>query len=311
MAVERYGYQPAPLSAFLGPRYWPIWLGLGFLRLGLVVPRRLWAAIGASLGDLYFLLNAKRRRVARLNIKWCFPALSVAAQRRLVRRHFRVAMQSALDVGWLWWAPERRLLAFARVVGIEHYHAAVARGQRVILVTCHCVGIELGAVIAHYFPLVAPFKPTRNALINRYITAGRLRFGGSLFTRDQGLRPVVRGLKSGSGLYYLPDEDLGLDDAVFAPFFGVSAATLTTVGRLAQLTGAAVLPYIPQRRADGRGYDLVIYPALTNFPGGDVVQDATLVNRAIEDGLRAIPEQYLWTFKRFKTRPDGAPSPYG
>lgn len=303
-------YRPAPLHRFLTPKYWPTWLGLAFLRLGLFLPRRLWAAIGARLGDLYYALNRKRRQVARLNIQLAFPGLSAERQAALVRRHFRVAFQSALDVGWLWWAPESRLLQFAQVTGIEHYRDAVASGRRVVLLAFHCVALELGAVIAHYFPLMGLFKPTRNALVNRYITAGRLRFGGSLFARTQGLRPIIRGLRAGSGFYYLPDEDLGLNDAVFAPFFGVPAATLITVGRLAEMTNAAVLPYFPRRRADGRGYDLIIAPALQNFPTGDTVRDATAVNSAIEDCIRATPEQYLWTFKRFKTRPEGAPSPY-
>lgn len=303
-------YRPAPLRRFLAPQYWPVWLGLGFLRLGLFFPRPLWAALGAGLGDLYYVFNRKRRRIARKNIQLSFPHLSATEQRALLRRHFRVAFQSALDVGWLWWAPEARLLDFARVTGIEHYRRAVASGKRVVLLAFHCVALEFGAAIAHYFPLLALFKPTRNALVNRYITAGRLRFGGSMFVRSQGLRPIVRGLRAGAGFYYLPDEDLGLDDAVFAPFFGVPAATLITVGRLAKLTDAVVLPYFPQRRADGRGYDLIVSPPLKDFPTGDAVQDATTVNRAIEDGVRTAPEQYLWTFKRFKTRPNGTPPVY-
>lgn len=303
-------YRPPFQRSFFLPRYWPAWLALGLLRLGMFLPRRVWAFIGARLGDLYYHANAKRRAIARINIDLCFPELSAAERHAVVRAHFRTAMQCLLDVGWLWWASPERFKAFVQISGLEHYRAQVERGRSIILMTCHCVALEMGAVISLYYPQAAPLKPVRNALANWFIVYGRGRFGARLFTRDQGLRPLVRALQQGLSLYYLPDEDLGTKDSVFVPFFGVPAATLTTVGRLARLGNAAVLPYFMRRRKDGRGYEVVIKPALDNFPTDDPVADATRMNQALEEGIREAPEQYLWTFKRFKSRPGNAPSPY-
>ena len=303
-------YRPRLRPAFFLPQQWPLWLALGVLRLGVYLPRRLWSGLGAGLGVLYYGLNRKRRRIARANIDLCFPELTPAARGRLLRAHFRVAVQSALDLGWLWWGSERRLAQFVRMDGLEHYRAAVTAGRRVILLTCHSVALEMGGVISRYYPQVAIFKQTRNPVINWLIARGRMRFNAQLYTRAQGIRPVVRAIQRGASFYYLPDEDLGLDNAVFAPFFGTPAATLTTVGRIARLCDAAVLPFFVRRRADGRGYDVEIKAALAGFPSDNAARDAATVNLELERGIRAAPAQYMWTFKRFKTRPPGMPSPY-
>lgn len=308
--AQHQPYRPRFERAFLGPRYWPAWVALGLLRLSLLVPRGLWGWFGARVGDLYYRGNAKRRTIARINIDLCFPELSAAERERLVRAHFRAAAQSLLDVGWLWWGTPKQLDEYVRVVGLEHYRAQAERGRNIILMTCHSVALEMGAVISRYYPQVAPLKPIRNPLANWLIVRGRARFGAQLYTRAQGMRPLLRGMQQGLALYYLPDEDLGLTASVFAPFFGVPAATLTTLGRLARLGDAVVIPYFPRRRRDGRGYEVVIKPALEDFPSGDEVADAARMNRVLEAGIREAPEQYLWTFKRFKSRPDHAPSPY-
>ena len=304
-------YRPAFSWHFLRPRYWPSWCGLALLWLGIYAPRPLWNGLGAGLGDLYYWLNRKRRCIAMANIERCFPELTPLARQQLVRAHFRVAVQSALDLGWLWWASRARLQRHIQFSGIEHYAAAVARGQRIILLTCHTAGMEMGALISLHYPQIAIFKPVKNPLINWLLARGRARFGAALFVRKNALRHILRAFTPATGLYYLPDEDLGGSDSVFAPFFGEPAATLATLGRIAQHSGAtAVLPYFPRRRADGRGYELVIKPPLQDFPSGDKVADAHRMNGALEQGIREAPAQYLWTFKRFKNRPAGAPSLY-
>lgn len=304
-------YAPTFDRTFLAPRYWPAWLGLALLRLGALLPRWLWAALGGLGGELYYRLSRKRRRIALINLGLCFPELSARARRALARRHFRVLMQSVLDFGWVWWSSPRGLDARVQVVGREHYERARSGGGNVILLTGHIAALEVGAmVVARWQRYVGLIKPVRNRLVDWVMTRARTRFGGDLFLRSQGIRPIVRAIKRGSGFYYLPDEDLGPKDSVFVPFFGVPAATLSTLGRLAAMTDAVVVPCFTRLLPWGRGYEMVFYPPLLDLPTGDPVADAVQMNAALERAIRDMPEQYMWTYKRFKTRPDGSPSLY-
>ncbi|TAM46467.1 MAG: lipid A biosynthesis acyltransferase [Gammaproteobacteria bacterium] len=293
------------------PRWWPSWLLLLFLRLSALLPLRASRLLGATLGLLIYALNAKRRHIARVNLKLCFPDKSDAERADLLRRHFMVKGQSYLDTGFLAWASLRRIRRATHIRGLEHLRAARQRGRNVILLAPHFLGMNFAAsVLAREHAEFSMMKLQRNAVVNWLLNKGRMRFGLKLLARTQGLRPVVRTLKEGLAFYYLPDEDFGPRHSVFAPFFGVPTATLTTLGRLAELTDAAVIPCFVRLLPRGRGYEIMLKPPLANYPRGDKQDDAACMNRALEDGIRTHPEQYMWTFKLFKTRPHGAPAPY-
>ena len=294
----------------IAPRYWPTWLWLLCLRFTALLPLAWSRALGAGLGWLMMVTNKKRRRIARINLEMCFPKLSLREREHLLRRHFIVSGQSYFDLAYLAWASERRILRKTHIRGLEHYHDL--RGRNIILLAPHCVGMNFGgSVIARSRAQFSMVKLQGNPLVNWLLNRGRMRFGCFLLARQQGLRPVVRGLKQGLAFYYLPDEDFGQRQSVFAPFFGVPTATLTTLGRLAQLTNALVVPCFTRLLPGGRGYEVILKPPLEDFPNGDRTRDAARMNAVIEEGLRPMPEQYLWTFKLFKTRPGQAPSPYG
>jgi KDO2-lipid IV(A) lauroyltransferase len=140
------------------------------------------------------------------------------------------------------------------------------------------------------------------------MTRGRSRFHGTMLLRNEGLRPAVRWLRDGGAFYFLPDMDLGARDALFVPFFGVSAATVTSVARLARLTGAVVVPLVT--RMTDRGYVGVFHPGWTDYPVDDLDAATRQMNVFIEARVLDMPEQYLWTHRRFKTRPPGEASPY-
>ncbi len=268
-------------------------------------------AFGTLLGLLLWLGNAKRRHIAQVNLALCFPQLTARHRARLLRRHYYAAGRAYVDLGYLVWAPAARIRRKVRVRGLEHYRAPAAVGRNIILLVPHCVGVNFGgAAIATYHPIFSMFKPARHPLANWLLNRARMRFGAKLIARHQGLRPVVRALKTGMAFYYLPDEDFGPRHSVFAPFFGVPAATLTTLGRLARTTNAVVVPCFTRLLPGGKGYEVIFRSALEGFPSGDEEADAARMNRALEEGIRLAPEQYLWTFKLFKTRPHGAPSPY-
>ena len=279
------------------------------LRILALLPLRVSRAVGSGLGFLLYATNAKRRRIARTNLKLCFPEATGTARQRLLRRHFRLAGQAYVDVGFLAWAGERRFRRAIRLQGIEHLDAARAAGRRIILLAPHCVGMNVGGIaVARHQSVFSMVKRQRNPLVNWVLNKARARYGSPLINREQGLRPAVRALTQNQSFYYLPDEDLGPKHSVFAPFFGIPTATLDTLGRLARLTDAAVVPCFT-RLVPG-GYDVHLTPPLAPFPENDPVADAAHMNRAIEAEIRAVPEQYMWTFKIFKTRPGGAAPPY-
>jgi lauroyl/myristoyl acyltransferase len=143
-----------------------------------------------------------------------------------------------------------------------------------------------------------------------FMAKGRTRFQGILFRREEGMRPVIRAIRKGHAFYYLPDEDLGPENSIFVPFFGVQTATIDALSRLAKVSGAAVLPFVTVYNPETGNYVARISPPLENFPSGDTVADTARMNGELEKVIRISPEQYMWSMRIFQTRPDGASPPY-
>lgn len=300
---------PFPFRTALLPKRWGTLTALVLLMVLARLPLGVSRALGAGLGAVMYRVNAKRRRIAHVNVDLCFPELPPAERASLVRRHFRIAGQAYLDLGFLAWAGERRFRKAVHLLGYEHLQAALAAGRPVILLAPHCVGMNVGGIaVAGRAATFSMYKPQRDPVVDWLLHKTRSRYASPLVPRERGLRPVLRGLAQGLIFYYLPDEDLGPKHSVFAPFFGVEAATLPTLGRLATAADAVVIPCYT-RLVPG-GYEVHLEPPLAGFPVGDSVADATRMNAEIEGALRLMPEQYLWTFKLFKTRPPGVASPY-
>jgi len=283
-------------------------LVLLFMRLIHRLPVPLLRGGGAALGVALYLLALPRRRVAYANIRACFPELDAAAQTRLVRATFIRFTQSVLDRAVLWHGSQARLRDFVRIEGEEHLQACL--GKPLIILAPHFAGMEAGGTrLSMDRHMMTLFANQKNPLFNRALYAGRSRFNNAVvISRQDGVRKAVRELAKGTPFYYLPDMDLGPRDAIFVPFFGVPAATVTAVSRLARLTGAAILPCVT--RMSENGYTTTLLPAWENFPGADVEADTRRMNAFIETQVRAMPAQYHWLHKRFKTRPPGAASFY-
>jgi KDO2-lipid IV(A) lauroyltransferase len=285
-------------------------LALGLLWLLHFLPLRALAAIGSALGTLLYWVGRERRRVALTNLGLCFPELDAMARTAVAKRHFRSLARTLLERGILWWASAERIRRVVRVEGEECWRALADRP--VIVLMPHFVGFEMGAFrFGMDRPVASMYSRQRSAAFDAAFLRGRLRFKtATLFSRQDGVRPVVRALRAGLPLIYLPDMDFGPRDAVFVPFCGVQAATITGVGRLAAISGAAVVPCVTRQLPAGEGYVMRFYPAWDDFPSADSLADARRMNAFIEERVREMPEQYYWVHKRFKTRPGGEPSPY-
>ncbi len=280
-------------------------LGLLFVWLVHFLPLSVMAPIGQGLGMLLYWLGSERRRVARINLRLCFPEMPDSEREALVRRHFRAFGRSVVERGILWWSSKNRIQKLVSIEGKENWLAV--KDKPVIWLAPHFVGLDMGGVrLTSEFPLVSMYSNQKNPVFNKVLYRSRTRFGTTrLASRQDGIRPIVKGLKEGLPFYYLPDMDYGRRDAVFVPFFGVQAATITGLSRLSKMTGAAVVPCVTRQLPGGKGYVMKFYPAWENFPGESVEQDTRRMNAFIEACVREMPEQYFWLHKRFKTRPEG------
>lgn len=304
-------YRPRFSAHFFSPRYWLTWFMLAILGLCVLLPRSVSAFIGARLGDLYRGFSKKRRNVVEVNLRLCFPELSAEERDQLSRSHFRIYGQSLLDMGLVWWARKKFLNRYIKVKGLEHYRAALESGRSVILLTGHFSALDIaGPAISRHYPQVGLVKPINNSVLDFLMARGRQRFHGKVYLRDKGMRSIIKAINAGYGFYYLPDEDFGPDKSIFVPFLATESATITALGKLARITNAAVLPTSARRVSAKEGYHIEIHPAMDGFPGDDPVVDAERMNAELAKMVAEAPEQYMWTFKFFRTRPGGEASPY-
>lgn len=301
----------APFEArFLAPRFWPIWLAVGLLWLLSFTPGFRYR-LSRWLGRRLQYGNSKRREIVQTNLAWSLPDLDEEQRAKVEADFYRIMVRSMLDMGIFWLRSEAMVRRHLAIEGGEELIVAIEAGRSVEVVTCHSVSVDRGglAIVVDH-PLQSFANPVRNPLLDWLVGRGRVRFGGMVTSRTVGFRPVVKALKAGYPLYIIPDEDLGPEASVFAPFFGVPRATLTTPARLARLGKAEVFPAITLFDEKSGRYVLHVFPRLENFPSGDDVADATRLNAVIEQMVRTDPAQYLWSMRIFQTLPDGSPPPY-
>ncbi len=275
-----------------------VWL----LRL---LPLQLLAPLGRGLGFLLYLLGRERREVALTNLKLCFPQWSETERRRVGRAHFQEFGRSLLEHGILWWSSKARVQRLVRIEGIEHWQEVA--GRPVIWFAPHFIGLDMGGMrLGSEYRVVSVYSRQKDPTFDAVLYSGRTRFvKPELYSRQEGVRSVVKALRRGLPFYYLPDMDFGSRDSIFVPFFGVPAATITGLSRIARLAGATVVPVVTRQLPGAAGYVLTFYPAWENFPTADVEADTRRMNAFIEERVLEMPEQYYWLHKRFKTRPPG------
>ena len=291
---------------YLKPMYWGTWLTFLFLLIILLLPVALQDALANKLGDLFRNINSKRRRIARKNIELCFPELDDEEKKELIRKNFRHHARSVLNYGLIWWAPEFILKKRIVFNGQENIEASLGSGRSVIFMAAHSLGLEAAVSVATMnYPLSGPFNPMKNKLVDWMVARGRSRHSAIIYARNAGLRPIIKDVRAGCAMFYLPDEDLGAERSIFASFFGVEKATVPVLGRLAKSCKADVLPCMACYDEKNHQYVIHILPALKDFPRGDDLVDSQLMNQALEEIIRICPAQYFWAMKLFKTRPEG------
>ncbi|MDH5764651.1 MAG: lipid A biosynthesis acyltransferase [Gammaproteobacteria bacterium] len=292
--------------SFLKPAYWGSWLSVIFLFVLFILPDRLVCFISDVLAEIALKVNKKRYRIAEINIRLCFPGLTEAEQKAMIKEHFRAQMRSVLHYGMIWWSPRGSLEKRIVIKGQENIEASLKAGRSVIIMTSHSVALEMAVTaITMRYPISGPFKVLKNPVSNWLIAKGRTRFGTIIYSREAGLRPIIKDVKAGQLMFYLPDEDLGRDRSIFVPMFNIQKATVPVLGRLARSCNADVLPCISCYDKDTAKYNVYVMPAMKGYPQGDDEKDARTMNMAIEETVKICPPQYFWTLRLFRTRPEG------
>lgn len=298
-AATRHKAHPANL---------PIWIGTALMAVVAQLPWRVLLACGRGIGRLSWWLARKRRHILETNIRLCFPELSAEEQTSLAKSCMISTGEGIMELVGAYFRLHPNLDGRLEVQGREHLEAARAGGKGVLLMGMHFTTLEVAAcLLSKTTPYGAVYRPNDNPLLDAIIRFGRGRYVSYYIDRAD-VRGLVRRLKKGDAVWYAPDQDYGRKHSVYAPFFGMTAATITATSRIARLSGCPVVPVSYFRKPGGR-YCLRFDKPLRNFPSGDDYQDAVQVNRAVEAAVRRAPEQYLWVHKRFKHQPDGK-SPY-
>ncbi len=269
-------------------------------------------SLGRFLGGVCSRFPNEPRDVTRLNLELCFPELAADERRQMTRRSLEETGKAIFELGNLWRGPVDRLEQLEEgVEGEELLTEAMASGRGTILLAPHLGNWEfLNHFLMRRGQLVCLYRPPRIAELDAFLLEARGRTGciSAPATRG-GVRRVLRALRSDELVLILPDQEPLKAFGVSAPFFGVPALTMTFVSRILQRTDAVVLSVFAERRPGGK-----FRVRFLEAPGGltdtDEVAAAAALNHAVEACVRLCPEQYLWSYERFKTTPPGVVTPY-
>jgi Kdo2-lipid IVA lauroyltransferase/acyltransferase len=294
----------------LAPKHWLTWAGIGLLGLLAHLPWALQRRLGAGIGWLFYQSGSQRVGDTRINIALCFPEQNASAREAMVRDVFRNAGISIFEMLIAWFRDTQALQAQASFTGLEHLQAARQDGRGFLLIGAHYSTIDICAVLSTgRVHLDMIYRPQKNPVLEYLMTRSRHDSVGRMISHRD-MRQLLRAIRQGHNIWYPLDQDFGAQQAVFVPFFGTPAATLTIASRLSAAHKLPVLFFGARRDGDSQRYHLTFTPALENFPSGDDVADTTRVNAELEKLIRQAPTQYMWFHRRFKTQPPGQKPPY-
>jgi len=286
--------------------------GVAFLKLLSLLPYKLLVSIGYGLGFIAARLPGDRNRVVKTNLQLCFPNLTEEQIDFLRKKHWRLLGRSLVEKSIIWLGSEEQLSKMIEVKSAVDLASSKPR----ILVNMHFTGIEGSIILSALakkmgWPRTSGFfQRMNNPFFNRKIVEWRNRFGGNSIDRQGNAKAIIREIKNGDFIIIAPDIDLGLKDSEFVPFFGIQTNTITTISRLASITGADVCMMLTTLKDDESGYICEISKPMENFPGIDPKSDTALLNQYFEKEIRLRPAEYYWVHKRFKNRPNHEASPY-
>ena len=304
---KKTNYQPGTFQwSFLLPQYWGIWMGIIFLMILAILPWAIQHRLATFLGHIAFSKLKSRRHTTLRNLEVCFPEWTAEQLQEHGRQVFVDQMLGIFETLNAWYSP-KWFKNRVTVEGLEHLHKAQVEGKGVLLLGTHSTLLDAGGYLCtQFFELDVVYRPQNNPLLDMLIYRCRSTIYKNQIDHDN-MRGLIRNLKDGNAIWYSPDQDFGLKQGVMAPFFGTPAATVTAHRRLLKMSQAVAIPLYFYRYGDIKNpqYKVILEPIVEPLPSEDELDDATRVNKIIENQLRIAPTQYMWFHRRFKTRPDG------
>lgn len=298
------------LTDYLSPRYWPTWIGYGFIWCIAHLPFKWQIAIGRVIGLLSYRIARSRRHVCEVNIALCFPELSPQQQQKLVRDTFISSGIGVMEIGLAWCRDPTTFRDRVSVTGLEKLINAHAQGRGVLLVSAHFSTIEFaGSLMSLLHPIDVTYRHHKNPLFDTLMKRGRERLYGAVIERKE-VRATLRRLKQGHVVWYAADQDYGRRHSIFVDFFDIPAASITATSKFASFNNSPVIFLSHYRDTKNDGYHFYLSEALENYPTEDEYENVRRINELIEAAIRHAPEQYIWLHRRFKTRPAGVDDPY-
>ena len=288
---------------FIHPKYFPTWILILLMRIGVLIPFRLQVFFGKMIGKLIYLVMTKLRKIAYTNISNCFPEKKQPQVTLLVKKHFEAVGVSLFETANAYYASDKKIKKMITINNEQHFTEALKKEGGIILLCSHFMPLMLGSralLIKHTIANI--YRPQNNKLFDQVMVKGYVK-NGAVMIKSTDTRSIVKAINNSLPIWYAPDQDLGRNNSIFAPLFGIQTATASATSRLAKNNNTRVIPYSFIRTK--HGYEMSFDKPLKNYPSGDAIQDASKTNQILEKQILKNPEQYLWIHRRFKTRPDG------
>ncbi|MDX2165237.1 MAG: lipid A biosynthesis lauroyl acyltransferase [Gammaproteobacteria bacterium] len=281
-----------------------VWLVAGILWLIVQLPYRIQLYIGKYLGLMGYYFAKREYHNADINLQKCFPELDAKTRKKLIRENFISAGQGTLETLLGFWGSPKRLKKLIHIKNLSYIKEALKNKNGVIVFGPHFTSVHFaGRLLNLEHPFSVMYFPPKNNVFRKITERALPHCYDRAIPRDDA-RALIRALKENKAVLYTPDVDAG-PKGLFVPFFNILASTVTATSRFAALTGCAVIEVRYHRRTDKTGIDIEFQQPLDNFPSQDEYQDTLHINHFLENQIREFPEQYLWQYKRFKTRPKG------
>jgi Kdo2-lipid IVA lauroyltransferase/acyltransferase len=275
------------------------------LTLFAMLPLPIIHALGAAFGWLAYIFASKHKRILNKNI-----ALYNGAQDKklLLSQNIVETGKAFFETFPIWLRSPTSVLSLVKhCSGWQHVEAALQAGKGIVFLTPHLGCFEITSLYyGAQHPMAVLYRPPRQAWLLPLIEAGRQRGNITLAPANStGVKQLLQALKRGEAIGILPDQAPFEGEGEWAPFFGKPAYTMTLAGKLALKTGAQVLMAFGERLPHGGGYHIYISP----ITAGGIATPA-LMNAVIERTIAQKPEQYLWSYDRYKQRHQIPPPDY-
>jgi lipid A biosynthesis lauroyl/palmitoleoyl acyltransferase len=288
---------------FFHPKYFPTWILVFLMRLSVFLPFSTQVFFGKIIGKFLYPIMSEFRKVAYINISNCFPEKRQSQVITMVKRNFEAVGISFFETANAYYASDSKIKKTLTIENEYFFTNALKKEGGIILLCSHFMPLMLGSralLIKHKIANV--YRPQNNKMFDQIMVNGYQK-NGAVMIKNTDTRSIVKALSNSLPIWYAPDQDLGINNSIFAPLFGIQTATASATARLAKNNNTQVIPYSFVRT--DQGYKMTFQEPLDNYPSGDAFNDAKITNKILEKQILKNPEQYLWIHRRFKTRPEG------